>query len=86
MIVFFVCLFVCFFCLFLCLETGFYVDQAGLELTGIMCLCLQSTGIKGVYHYVGPSLMVMTFKTGSHSVLQADKELMAILQPQLPEC
>ena len=58
----FVCLFVC---LFVCFLGGFFeteslyslgcpgtysVDQAGLELTEITCLCLLSAGIKDVHH------------------------------------
>ena len=37
------------------------VDQAGLELTEIACLCLPSTGIKGLYHYF-PAVVTNSLK------------------------
>ena len=56
------CLFVCFCCYS---SQGFsvalepvielaLVDQAGLELTEICCLCLPNAGIKGVRHHYLP--------------------------------
>jgi hypothetical protein len=43
----------CFKTRFLCVALGgtYSVDQAGLELTEIACLCLLSAWIKGIYHH-----------------------------------